>query len=230
MKNKINSAVSAIRALAALPFGKTAFCNIAEGTHAGSITMTASENVDSQNLVVSAAATEGEFAIAKANSKPVGVCLDEGSKGEIMSVALGGCPESTFVCKTAANVVAGDSLYTAAGGKVSPVASDGSYKIGVALCSAAANCPVEVSPQGFGERAWQVFDCGVFEWSTSTTTATLTLGNLSSGYVAIASIAAAAGSEKTVKTATTSTGLTFTLDANGTSGQTKIAWIVLAKN
>lgn len=118
---KINENIAfALRSFRRLAIGKYAFCNIAEGTHAGSVTMKASEPIDSQNLLVAAGEIEGEFSVASASKKPIGVCLDEGSAGDIMSVALPGCAESTFVCKTAASVSAGDSLYTSAGGKVSP--------------------------------------------------------------------------------------------------------------
>ena len=143
MKQTRNIAAATLRAIAGALRGGPAFCNIAEGTHAGSVTMKAAEAVDSQNLLVAAGENDGEFVIASASKKPIGVCLDEGAKGESVSVALPGCAESTFVCRTSANVSAGDSLYTSAGGKVSPVAGDGAYKVGVALCSAAAGCPLK---------------------------------------------------------------------------------------
>lgn len=41
---------------------KPAFCNIADGTHAGSITMVAEESVDNAYLVVKAGANDGGFA------------------------------------------------------------------------------------------------------------------------------------------------------------------------
>ena len=151
---KINENIAfALRSFRRLAIGKYAFCNIAEGTHAGSVTMKASEPIDSQNLLVTAGEIEGEFSVASASKKPIGVCLDEGSAGDIMSVALPGCAESTFVCKTAASVSAGDSLYTSAG-----------------------------------------------------------------------------GSAKSVSAAASESGITFTLDANGTASETKIAWMILRKN
>ena len=147
-----------------------------------------------------------------------------------MSVALHGCAESTFVCKTAASVSAGDSLYTSAGGKVSPVAADGSYKVGVALCSAASGCPVEIDPQGFGERAWQVYSCGIYAWTGASATETLQSAELTSDDVVFASITSAGGSAKSVSAAASESGITFTLDANGTASETKIAWMILRKN
>lgn len=228
---KINENIAfALRSFRRLTIGKYAFCNIAEGTHAGSVTMKASEPVDSQNLLVAAGEIEGEFSVASASKKPIGVCLDEGSAGDIMSVALPGCAESTFVCKTAASVSAGDSLYTSAGGKVSPVAADGSYKVGVALCSAASGCPVEIDPQGFGERAWQVYSCGTYAWTGASATETLQSAELTSDDVVFASITSAGGSAKSVSAAASESGITFTLDANGTASETKIAWMILRKN
>ncbi len=230
MKQTRNIAAAALRAIAGALRGGPAFCNIAEGTHAGSVTMKAAEAVDSQNLLVAAGENDGEFVIASASKKPIGVCLDEGAKGESVSVALPGCAESTFVCRTSANVSAGDSLYTSAGGKVSPVAGDGAYKVGVALCSAAAGCPVEIDPQGFGERAWQVHSCGLYVWTGSTSSETLASVGLGEGDIAFASVAAAGGSEKSVSAAVSENGITFSLDAAGTASSTKIAWMVLRKN
>jgi len=87
MKNKIKYAVYALFNFAsALTTRKRAFCNIAEGTHAGSITMTAGENIDMQNLLVSAGENEGEIIVAQTTSKPLGVCIDEGIKGEKLAV------------------------------------------------------------------------------------------------------------------------------------------------
>ncbi|OLA85454.1 MAG: hypothetical protein BHW65_03090 [Verrucomicrobia bacterium CAG:312_58_20] len=230
MKQTKNIAAAALRAIAGARRGGPAFCNIAEGTHAGSVTMRAAEAVDSQNLLVAAGENDGEFVVASASKKPIGVCLDEGAKGDSVSVALPGCAESTFVCRTSANVSAGDSLYASAGGKVSPVAGDGAYKVGVALCSAAAGCPVEIDPQGFGERAWQVHSCGLYVWTGATSSETLASGELGEGDIAFASIAAAGGSEKSVSAIVSDGGITFSLDAAGTASSTKIAWMVLRKN
>lgn len=230
MNQSKNIAAALLRATGGALRGKPAFCNIAEGTHAGSVTMRAAEAVDSQNLLAAAGAADGEFVIASAAKRPIGVCLDEGAKGEPMSIALPGCAESTFVCRASANVSAGDYLYTSAGGKVSPVAGDGAYKVGVALCSAAAGCPVEIDPQGFGERAWQVHSCGLYAWTGSSQSETLALDGIGETDVAFASIAAAGGSEKSVSAAASDGGITFSLDAAGTASGTKIAWMVLRKN
>ena len=188
-------------------------------------------NLDSgESEYISSGDSLAEYVVASASKKPIGVCLDEGAKGDSVSVALPGCAESTFVCRTSANVSAGDSLYASAGGKVSPVAGDGAYKVGVALCSAAAGCPVEIDPQGFGERAWQVHSCGLYVWTGATSSETLASGELGEGDIAFASIAAAGGSEKSVSAIVSDGGITFSLDAAGTASSTKIAWMVLRKN
>ena len=134
IKNKLLSALG----LASRPCLRRAFCNIAEGTHAGSVTMVAGENIESPNLLVKAGEAENLVVVASAEDAPIGVCGDEGAKGETVGVYLPGSAESTFICVAASSVNMGDSLYTAAGGKVSTVAADGCRKVGVALCSAAA--------------------------------------------------------------------------------------------
>ena len=62
---KINENIAfALRSFRRLAIGKYAFCNIAEGTHAGSVTMKASEPIDSQNLLVTAGEIENLLAFA----------------------------------------------------------------------------------------------------------------------------------------------------------------------
>ena len=113
---------------------------------------------------------------------------------------------------------------------VSAAAADGSYKVGVAVCSAVAGGLAEIDPQGFGESAWKLAACGVHEWTTATTSDSLEFSGLNSDSVVIAAVQSAGGSEKTVKAAASTSGISFTLDANGTAGSTKIAWIAISKN
>lgn len=209
---------------------KPAFCNIADGTHAGSITMVAEESVDNAYLVVKAGANDGGFAVAGAADKPFGVCSDEGAKGERLAVILPASAESTIMCRAATDIPAGASVYTSANGKVSAAAADGSYKVGVAVCSAVSGGLAEIDPQGFGESAWKLAACGVHEWTTATTSDSLEFSGLNSDSVVIAAVQSAGGSEKTVKAAASTSGISFTLDANGTAGSTKIAWIAISKN
>ncbi len=210
--------------------GDVAFCNIAEGTHAGAITMVAGENIDSQNLIVKSGNNEGEFTVADVATRPIGVCVDQGVTGERLAVLLPASTGSTFICKAASDISAGDSVYTAANGKVSAVAGNGAYKVGIALCSSSTGGVVEIDPQGFGESAWQLHCCGVFAWTGSTTTANLPCAGLNTDDVVIANIHTSAGSEKVVKATVSENKITFKLDANGTASTTKIAWIAIRKN
>ncbi|MBQ6534072.1 MAG: DUF2190 family protein [Opitutales bacterium] len=229
MTKKIINALGALAKLALRGKG-AAFCNIAEGTHAGSLTMAAGENIESQNLVVCAGSNEGEFAIAKATDKPLGICVDQGAKGERLAVLLPGSAGSTFMCRATGDVSAGDSVYTAANGKVSATAANGAYKVGIALCSAASGGVVEIDPQGFGESAWQFFAAGLFTWTGSSTSATLSCTGLTANDAIVAAIHTAGGSENCVAAKAGSSGITFTLDASGTADTTKISWIAIRKN
>ena len=198
---------------------RRAFCNIAEGTHAGSVTMVAGENIESPNLLVKAGEAENLVVVASAEDAPIGVCGDEGAKGETVGVYLPGSAESTFICVAASSVNMGDSLYTAAGGKV-----------GVALCSAVVGGVVEVDPQGFGERAWQICACGIHIWKGSSESESASVADVKSSDMVFASIAAAGGAEKTVRAEASEGNIAFTLDASGTAETTKISWIAIRKN
>lgn len=214
----------------ALTSAKHSFCNIAEGTHAGTITMTAGENIDTQNLLIAKGENEGEIIVSQTNTKPLGVCVDEGIKGEKLSVVLGGSTDSTFICRTASDVSMGQSLYSAPNGKVSAIPSNGSYKIGVALCSATTGGIVEIDPQGFGESAWQFYSCGIHKWQNSTSTDTIECYGLTENDVVIANVYIKGGSEKYVVAIPSADGIQLQLDANGTANTTKIAWIAIRKN
>ena len=226
IKNKLLIALG----LASGPCLRRAFCNIAEGTHAGSVTMVAGENIESPNLLVKAGEAENLVVVASAEDAPIGVCGDEGTKGETVGVYLPGSAESTFIGVAASSVNMGDSLYTAAGGKVSTVAADGCRKVGVALCSAVVGGVVEVDPQGFGERAWQICACGIHIWKGSSESESASVADVKSSDMVFASIAAAGGAEKTVKAEASEGNIAFTLDASGTAETTKISWIAIRKN
>lgn len=209
---------------------KLAFCNIAEGTHAGNLTMTAGENIDTANLVVTLGALPNEILIAGATSKPIGICNDEASFGEPINVELGGCAESTIICHCAVNVNSGDYLYTASAGKVSNIATAGSYKIGIALHNANAGCPVEVDPQGFGNSAYKMSACGIYEWKGSETSEALQLDCVKSSDIVVAGIQESSTNVNSVKAKTSNGEINFTLNATGTAGMEKISWIVISKN
>jgi len=228
IKKLVAGILSGIRA--STKWGAYAFCNIAEGTHSGSITMVAAAAVDAAYLVLKAGENENETLAAGAADKPLGFSLDEAAEGEPIPVGLPGSTESTYIATAASDVSAGDSLYTAAGGKVSKIAVNGSYKVGVALCSASTGGRVEIDPQGFGESAWQFYACGVHTWTGSGASNALSLPGMGAEDVAIASVLASGGSEKNVKTSVSADGLTFNLDAAGVEGATKITWMAIRKS
>ena len=209
---------------------KNTFSNIAEGTHAGSVTMTAGESIDTPHLIVAVGSFQNEIVIAGATSKPVGVCDDCGAEGERLPVILGGCSGSTLMCVSATTIEAGDSLYTADSGKVSNVAADGSYKIGVALCPSSAGCVVEVDPQGFGTAAFRLYAGGIYAWQGSDSAETLEVNGLSSADIVFASLQESSSGVSSVKASAGDGGINFTLNAAGSAGTEKIVWMVIRKN
>ncbi len=205
------------------------FCNIAEGTHAGSITMTAGEDIDSSGLIMSIDGN-GDVILAGANDKPIGISADEATKGDPIALLLAGCAESTFMCVASGDINIGDSVYTSAGGKVSAVAGNGARKVGLAICSASSGCKVEVDPRGFGEQAWQVYACGTYAWAGSDANETMPCAGVLESDIVFASLQNSAGSETLVKAYAEEDALNFTLNGAGSASTTKIAWLIIRKN
>ncbi len=206
-----------------------AFSNIAEGTHAGSLTLTAAEDIDSPYLLVKIDDTGNAVEICTAADLPVGLALDECDMGEGVAVALPGCAESTFMCRAASDVDAGDEVFTAADGKVANTATGSCYKVGVAINAAQAGALVEVDPQGFGTRPNQIAESGMYVWQGSGAEETMTLAGAAEGDLAIASIAAAGGTETAVVASVSEDSIKFKLNASGTAGSTKIAWVIIKR-
>ncbi len=209
---------------------RATFCNIADGTHEGVITMKASEDVRTANVIVTRGRDPHSFYIAGSSSKPIGVCIDQGAKGDILPIVLPASSSSTLLCKTNVDVSTGDSLYTSANGCVTKIADNGAYKIGIAVMSASSGALVEIDPQGFGESAWKISASGIFEWNTSTNVATENAMGVSTDDIIIANIHTAGGTEKSVNAKMAGSDIIFTLDANGVESTTKIAWIAIRKN
>lgn len=206
-----------------------AFSNIAEGTHAGSLTLTAAEDINSPYLLVKIDDTGNAVEICTAADLPVGLALDECDMGEGVAVALPGCAESTFMCRAASDVDAGDEVFTAADGKVTNTATGSCYKVGVAINAAQAGALVEVDPQGFGTRPNQIAESGMYVWQGSGAEETMTLAGAAEGDLAIASIAAAGGTETAVVASVSEDSIKFKLNASGTAGSTKIAWVIIKR-
>lgn len=228
MENIISAALRAARKIAAAGARKPDFCNIAEGTHAGHMTAFAKSALPQSNLLVKA--VEGGVALAGADERPVGVCTDCGEAGDPVDVALPGCAESTVICVAIGAVETGDALYSAAAGKVSASMSPGCHKVGVALTPAPSGGVVEVDPQGFGMKAYEILACGSHTWNGgAATTDTMALGGIKSGDAVFAVIAEAGGSATSVKGQINedATAVTFTLNQNGANGSTVINWMVV---
>ena len=206
-----------------------AFSNIAEGTHAGSLTLTAAEDIDSPYLLVKIDDTGNAVEICTAADLPVGLALDECDMGEGVAVALPGCAESTFMCRAASDVDAGDEVFTAADGKVANTATGSCYKVGVAINAAQAGALVEIDPQGFGTRPNQIAESGMYVWQGSGAEETMTLAGAAECDLAIASIAAAGGTETAVVASVSEDSIKFKLNASGTAGSTKIAWVIIKR-
>lgn len=204
------------------------FGNIAEGTHAGAITLIASEHIDRANLLVCfEEGASGKIKVATLGDKPAGICTDSGMEGEPLSVVLPGSAESSVLCVAASSIAIGAPVYSAAGGKVSAVADAGCYKVGVALCECGAGGIVEVDTQGFGDRAWQIGACGEHVWSTSGSNETIPCPSAREGDFVMAS-ATGMGVSATVVSGGGS--VNFALSSSGTSGVTKITWALISSN
>jgi hypothetical protein len=116
------------------------FANIAQGTHAGYVTVTAASAFTSKYLLAMADSTPGEIDVCGANNCPVGVATDEAAVGDPLALKiLGVSPQSVLV--TANGAFAAESyLYTAANGQVQtePATAGTYYLIGRALNAATA--------------------------------------------------------------------------------------------
>ena len=207
-----------------------AFSNIAEGTHAGSITIKSAEDIDTSHLLVSLDDSGEAVVICSGNTQPIGVAIDECDINENVSVALAGSAESTFLCRTISDINAGDILYTASGGKVTNKIQGTSFKVGIALNNASIDEIVEVDTQGFGSRAMQFCNAGIHTWTTSQTEETVEVENVSDTDIVIATFQNVGGNEKIIVAKANNGEIKFTLDSSGTPNQTKISWATISNN
>jgi hypothetical protein len=116
------------------------FANIAQGTHAGYVTVTAASAFTSKYLLAKADATAGQIDVCGVSDCPVGIATDEADVGDPLALKiLGVSPQSVLV--TASGAFAAESyLYTAANGEVQtePATAGTYYLIGRALNAATA--------------------------------------------------------------------------------------------
>jgi len=114
------------------------FANIAQGTHAGYVTVTAASAFTSKYLLAKADATAGQIDVCGVSDCPVGIATDEADVGDPLALKiLGVSPQSVLV--TASGAFAAESyLYTAANGEVQtePATAGTYYLIGRALNAA----------------------------------------------------------------------------------------------
>jgi hypothetical protein len=122
------------------PSRRPVFSNIAQGTHAGYLTVTAASAFTSKYLLAKADSTAGEVDVCGASDCPVGVATDDADEGDPLAIKiLGVSPQSILV--TANGAIAAESyLYAAANGEVQsePTAAGTYYLIGRALGAATA--------------------------------------------------------------------------------------------
>jgi hypothetical protein len=125
------------------------FSNVADGTHAGSCTLTASEALPQRYLLVAFAADAGAVKVAGTTDLPIGTVADEAAGGDPIAVQLlGGGRTLTMVA--AEPIPQGAELACAGGGKVKilPATAGSHVQVGLAMASAvAADEPLEVLPR-----------------------------------------------------------------------------------
>lgn len=120
----------------------TFLANVAEGTHAGSITKLADAAITTRHLLVKIGSDAGHVALAGVSDIPLGVATDESAAAEDpVNVALLGVTESTLLGVASAAITAGDLLVPAANGKLRTLpGTTGTYNIiGRAITAAGAD-------------------------------------------------------------------------------------------
>ncbi len=122
------------------PSLRPVFANVAQGTHAGYVTVTAASAFSGKYLLAKADATAGEVDPCGASNCPVGIATDEADEGDPLALKiLGVNPQSVLVTASGA-LAAGAYLYTAANGEVQgePTTAGTYYLVGRALTAATA--------------------------------------------------------------------------------------------
>jgi hypothetical protein len=114
------------------------FANIAQGTHAGYVTVAAASAFSGKYLLAKANATAGKVDPCGASDCPVGVATDEADVGDPLALKIPGVsPQSVLVTASGA-ITVGAYLYAAANGRVQgePSSAGTYYLIGRALTAA----------------------------------------------------------------------------------------------
>lgn len=117
-------------------------CNIAEGTHEGSLTKFTDAALASRHLLVKFGSDVDHVAVNGAGDMPLGTVADDPDAAEaLVSVDLLAVTGSTRRCVCSEAIALTDELYTAANGKVQnlPAGAGTYYKIGRPLQAGAAD-------------------------------------------------------------------------------------------
>lgn len=125
------------------------FCNVAEGTHAGQLTRTLESATGTRYLLGTPGSASSQVDICGASDLPLGVITDEGAIGDLVNVALPGSASSTVLMVASEAIAIGDSVYTAASGKVQdePATAGTYYQVGTAVTTANSDGDIlEVDP------------------------------------------------------------------------------------
>jgi hypothetical protein len=115
------------------------FANVAAGTHAGSVTRTASGTFTQKYLLAMAGEEDGEIAVAAAASDiPVGVATDQAFDGDPIAMKLLANGAQTVLMVASGAIATGSILYGAANGQVQtvPTTAGTYYLVGRALTAA----------------------------------------------------------------------------------------------
>jgi len=136
--NALLAARGPSRRFGVLHASQPVFANVAQGTHAGYVTVTAASAFSSKYLLAKADSTAGEVDPCGVSDCPVGVATDEADVGDPLALKiLGVSPQSVLVTANGA-IAAGSYLYAAASGCVQgePSAAGTYYLVGRALTAA----------------------------------------------------------------------------------------------
>lgn len=110
------------------------------GTHAnGILTLAAEVAITTRYLAVQKGTAADGVIINVANTRPLGVCLDEPASGVKAAVALFGCSPGTLKVRASKAIAVGAKVFTAAGGKFTDTHSTGAFLVGRAITAAAAD-------------------------------------------------------------------------------------------
>jgi hypothetical protein len=140
---------SATRGLSPRRSRRPVFANVADGTHAGSLTSTANSAFTAKYLLAKADATPGLVDVCGASDIPVGVATDEAAVGDLLALKLLATGAQTTRMVAAGAIAAEALLYTAANGQVQtePATAGTYYLVGRSLTAATgAGDRLEVEP------------------------------------------------------------------------------------